>query len=339
MKKILFLGLVPILFMPSLVLARGFERDLYFGMRADPDVTRLQEFLRNRGYFTYPQSTGNYFAATRGAVSLFQEAAGIRPVSGYFGPKSRAAANRLLGPETRSSASGSGSDGGGTFVSATTSPSKGKIVIDSVSGSSSSADSESFRLENVSDTDAIAITGFQIQNSRGWVAAIPNGQELPGLNPGFESPIVLRPGDRAIISMGKQERHMNFRENLCTGYLDETSQFNPWLSHDCPRPNERALDASNPSLSDQCIAIITSSPSCRMIAPSFPSPVLDSGCASYVSAHFTYVGCVADYRRRSDFFTKRWLIWMQRSEEFFRNSVEDIVLKDAQGKIVDEYNY
>ena len=128
---------------------------------------------------------------------------------------------------------------------------------------------------------------------------------------------------------------MNFRENLCTGYFDETSIFTPSLYHSCPRPDRKDLIG----FSDSCINIISYANSCRTIAPSYPSRVPDSECASYISAHFNYAGCVADYRNRADFYSRNWLIWMQRSADFFRNTVDHIILKDQQGRGVDEYNY
>ena len=62
-----------------------------------------------------------------------------------------------------------------------------------------------------------------------------------------------------------------------------------------------------------------------------------SACAAYADAHLTYNGCVRDNRDRADFYSHRWLVWMQRDAEFFRNSTEHVILKDQQGKIVDEY--
>ena len=334
MKRFLVFGFLA-LAIPSFVFAEAssFTRDLYFGMIGDPDVVRMQDFLRGQGYFSYPQSTGNYFTATLGAVKKFQAANGISAVGGYFGPQSRRAANRILAEGGQKIITVP--PGGNLSGSATTSPYKGKIAIASVSGWSSTPEYESITLENRSQKDSVPITGFQIQNSLGGILSVPQGQELPGLNPEGDSTIFLKPGDHAVITVGRQERHMNFRENLCTGYFDETSTFNPSLSHYCPRPDTHALI----DFSDACINIISYANSCRTIAPSFPSRVPDSVCASYINAHFNYAGCVADYRNRSDFYSHSWLIWMQRPAEFFRNTVDHIIVKDQQGKVVDEYSY
>lgn len=79
--------------------AASFERNLYVGLRADADVTRLQEFLKNEGYFKI-SATGNFFELTRQAVSVYQKANNIVPAAGYFGPKTRAAVNTKLSTVT-----------------------------------------------------------------------------------------------------------------------------------------------------------------------------------------------------------------------------------------------
>ena len=316
-----------------------FNRDLYYGLRGDSDVVRMQEFLRAQGYFSYLRSTGNYFTATLDAVRRWQKANGLSPVGGYFGPQSRAIANRMMGqagsapPPAGLSASQAG--GGALSLSATTSPYKGKIAIGYVSGWGSAPEFESMTLENKTAGESVSITGFRIENSRGETFVVPRGEELPGLYPVPKDPIFLKPGDRATITAGRQERQTNFRENLCTGYFDETSSFTPSLAHSCPRPDVKTLA----HLSDRCLEIISAVPYCRTAPPTFPSRVPDDVCNAYLSAHFSYVGCVADYRSRPDFYSRHWLVWMQRDKEFFRNPVEHVILKDQQGKIVDEYRY
>lgn len=75
----------------------SFTKDLSIGM-ADPEVANLQKYLNAHGYIVAPAgqpgSAGhetNYFGSlTEAAVKHFQSANGISPVSGYFGPLSRA---------------------------------------------------------------------------------------------------------------------------------------------------------------------------------------------------------------------------------------------------------
>ncbi len=310
--------------------AEQFTRDLYFGMRGDADVARMQEFLRGQGYFTYPQSTGNYFSVTLAAVRAWQKANGISPVGGFFGPQSRRQANKILAASP-ATAPGAATAAPGVIMISDASPYKGKIVITSLSGSSSSASGEYVEIENRSPQERVTITGFRIVNAANESVIIPKGYELPGFAPTAD-PIVLQPGDRATISMGRQERQINFRENMCTGYFDETSSFSPSLAHSCPRIEP----TRSVSYTDQCIRAIESVSTCRML---HTDQFIGSACQQFADAHLNYAGCVADSRNRADFYSRRWLIWMQRDREFFRDLVERATLRDQQGKVVAEYNY
>lgn len=96
--RILFL-VFAVFMVSSVAFAAGFERDLYFGVSNDADVTRLQEFLKSQSVYSGPV-TGNFFSLTRDGVKRFQEREGIAPVAGYFGSKTRGRANTLLSSET-----------------------------------------------------------------------------------------------------------------------------------------------------------------------------------------------------------------------------------------------
>ena len=72
-----------------------FERNLYFGLRGDPDVVRLQEFLTTEGFYSGPQN-GNFYAFTKEGVKTYQKVNHIEPASGYFGPITRGLINNKL---------------------------------------------------------------------------------------------------------------------------------------------------------------------------------------------------------------------------------------------------
>lgn len=94
MKRIIFLFLT-LLLLPSLA-AASFAKDLYFGLNNDIDVKALQEFLHGQGVYSGP-ITGNFLSLTREAVISFQNREGIEPAAGFFGSKTRARANEILG--------------------------------------------------------------------------------------------------------------------------------------------------------------------------------------------------------------------------------------------------
>ena len=84
-----------VLLIPITVSALSFNDDLYFGLQENKDVTRLQEFLTERGFYNGP-ITGNFISLTSTAAKKFQSSFSITPISGYFGPKSKVVANKLF---------------------------------------------------------------------------------------------------------------------------------------------------------------------------------------------------------------------------------------------------
>ena len=80
---------------PLLVSAATFERDLFFGMRNNEEVKHLQEFLRDKGFYTEP-ITGNFFSLTKQALMNFQKKEEIIPAQGYFGIKTREKVNTFF---------------------------------------------------------------------------------------------------------------------------------------------------------------------------------------------------------------------------------------------------
>lgn len=314
-KKLIFTLLV---LMPLSVSA-AFSRDLYLGLRNDQDIVRLQQFLRDQGHFTFPENTGNFLGVTRAAVVKFQKAQGITPASGYFGPLTRSVANKFLGDAT-------------TPVAVISSSAKGKIKISDVSGTNETPEFESLTIENTSEKENISITGFVIRSDKSSFI-IPKGHHLLGSSASAEDQILLKPGERAIITAGKQAMLMDFRENLCTGYYSEFSDYTPSLSSSCPRPDTRKLL----HLSDRCINVIERTSTCR--TADLRDTFIESACSEYINQNLNYNGCTRNYRNIPNFFSDHWLIWMQRTEEFFRNTHDKITLKDIQGRVVDEYSY
>ena len=76
---------------PTTATSIKLTRDLYFDL-SGADVSDLQRFLKERGYYTYPEITGYFGGATKAAVQAFQKANGI-PALGGVGPQTRAVIN------------------------------------------------------------------------------------------------------------------------------------------------------------------------------------------------------------------------------------------------------
>ncbi|MGE5541278.1 MAG: peptidoglycan-binding domain-containing protein [Bacillota bacterium] len=73
-----------------------FTTDLTIGSKG-AEVSALQTWLIGKGFSIPAGATGYFGAQTKAAVAAWQASAGITPAAGYFGPKSRAAANASAG--------------------------------------------------------------------------------------------------------------------------------------------------------------------------------------------------------------------------------------------------
>lgn len=329
MKKSAF-WLLLLLLLPNVAFAAPvFNRNLYFGLRGDSDVVKMQDFLRSLNIFTYPVSTGNYFTQTYKAVRDFQLQNNISPASGFFGPLTRAAVNQKIEDMGSSNVFSAP-----VYTSSSPSSYKGKIVIGSANSNVDDPRHETIYLENRSDKENISITGFRIENSKGNSFIIPRAYALPGFGTTLAATdlVVLRPGGRAIISTGKQERNMDFQTNMCTGYFAETSEFIPSINSSCPTIDTKGLT----QLSDACIQLIESTPSCQ--SPDYTATT-ENDCSEFMANHLNYAGCVRDNKNKEGFYSGEWYIWMQRDTNFLRQIRETLILRDYQGKEVDTYSY
>lgn len=95
MKKGIILAILAILTIPLFASAQVFERDLYYGLRKNEDVKRLQEFLTEQGVYNGVIS-GNYFTLTSNAVKRLQRIYKVRPVNGRFDGLTRGMVNDIV---------------------------------------------------------------------------------------------------------------------------------------------------------------------------------------------------------------------------------------------------
>lgn len=92
---VFFLGFLPLSGYASQVQEEMFSRNLYFGLKNEPEVRHLQEFLQREGYYQ-GSMTSDFSVSNRSALQAFQEKNVIYPARGYFGPLTRAAVNKII---------------------------------------------------------------------------------------------------------------------------------------------------------------------------------------------------------------------------------------------------
>ncbi len=243
--------------------------------------------------------------------------------------------------------------------SSDTSPSSagsGKISIGSGNASYAYQPYEEYiTIENTGDI-AVNLNGWQLKNGKDK-RPYYSGSILQRFSadvavlPGF----VLAPRERAIITTGKPGvqspyKIENFRENICTGYIEALPDyaFTPSLTQSCPRPS---LEPGINNLDRECRDFVSYFPSCQ--TPVFGGKDrngencdtcvngkrLSSVCAAYLEEHFSYKGCLAYHGNDANFSGKTWRIFLGRSWEMWADKYETIELYNPSGQLVDYQNY
>mgnify|MGYP001163453303 CR=1 FL=1 len=170
---------------------------------------------------------------------------------------------------------------------------------------------------------------------------------------GAKKPIILNPGERAIVisggvpSIGLAVINDSFAVNKCFGYVqDQTSYaFTPSFDNRCPRDND--LPESD-YLSQNCLSYINRRPSCHK--PEFKDDSnygtcvdrncnLDSQCLAFIKKNYSYESCFNRHSRDEDFLVGEWRLFLNQVWELWPNKDETIYLYDPTGKLVDQLDY
>ncbi len=172
-------------------------------------------------------------------------------------------------------------------------------------------------------------------------------------NPGAKVPIILYPGQRAIVtaggvpSVGLAVIKNNFAVNKCFGYVqDQTSYtFIPSFSNKCPKDNDLP---ETDFLSLNCLKYLARRPNCHK--PEFKDDNnygtcvdrycnLDSQCLAFIKKNYSYESCFNIHSKDSDFLTGEWRLFLNQVWELWPNKDETIYLYDPTGKLVDQLDY
>ena len=222
--------------------------------------------------------------------------------------------------------------------------------------------------------DSIAISGWILENGENRKlqrvpgvtfvsdadrARIPQGIEvLLGIKNEIMSSIILKPGDRAIITTGRVPSSSkinlagSFRVNKCIGYLTELTRndFKPALSQNCPRPKD---EIDNALIEDKCFDYISRLSRCHkpesepfrdrdgdLIRKHLDGVTgLSDQCRTFVFSHYNYHNCVANHLGDKDFLGNEWRVYLKQSFEMWDKEREVITLYDAEGRLVDQLRY
>lgn len=228
---------------------------------------------------------------------------------------------------------------GGSGIGVTSNTKSVTLSRDTAGIYASDADEE-YVVINVSAgaTGSFSTAGWRLVSAAtGRALAFPQGTEAPQSgHVNALSPIVLKPGDEAIVVTGRSPVGISFRENECTGYLEEHQDFHPSLSLSCPTPLQE-LSQFYPNADDMCVAAIRTVAYCGTEAQS--SFELSSGCQNFMDDHLNYNGCIDSHHADANFAGHTWRIFLGSSGDLYRNTHDTVTLLDAQGKAIDSLTY
>ena len=230
---------------------------------------------------------------------------------------------------------------------------------------------EEYIVVNNRGREPINITGWYLKNAkdrrpyniggelRYFVSDIAYiGKATPFLSPSGNNimlDIILDRGERAIITTGNiavqtPYKIVSFKENICSGYLENMEEYNftPSLSRDCPRPSEESgLDR----LDVECRKFVERLSSCR--TPEFDTrdedgsicrncvngTPLSNACVAYIKERFSYAGCIAHHVNDEDFYGDTWRIFLSRGWEMWAEEYETIEIFDRFGRLISSRSY
>ncbi|MBL8158281.1 hypothetical protein JNK62_01965 [bacterium] len=226
----------------------------------------------------------------------------------------------------------------------TPSPYRGSVsIVSDVSGvRGESANDEYVQIAvSYEAKESVDMTGWVLESalsgSRAYLPAIASPFYMGAAN--VSSNTLVAPGGLAIVTTGASPVGASFRENMCSGYLDQFQQFQPQLGNECPSPST-VLPLTQENLvqyGDACFDVIQNLSSCR-----FPQDIPDTvnyACRAFITDALSHNGCVNRNRTNRGFETNRWRLFLGGQAEIWRNSHDAIRLLDREGRTVDVYVY
>ena len=191
------------------------------------------------------------------------------------------------------------------------------------------------------NAEPISITGWSLQSAASGARVYISGG-TPVFVAGTVNkmqPIYLEPGASAIVMSGPSPTGISFRENICTGYLEQSQNFTPELESSCPYASEMLPETGDNirKYGAACFDFLKSVQRCN--SPSSIPSDLSAACRSFAGSAFTYNGCVSGYKTSPGFPLTVWRIFLNQNRELWGNSHDVIRLLDREGRTVDVLTY
>ncbi|MAJ97527.1 MAG: hypothetical protein CMI56_02850 [Parcubacteria group bacterium] len=191
----------------------------------------------------------------------------------------------------------------------------------------------------------INISDWSLQSmvSDEWIG-LPQGAPLYILGEVNEvQDIYLAPGDRAIISTSQSPVGVSFRVNRCSGFLNDTQDFEPPIRTACINPEEILLPTPQ-NIKDygaSCVSFVEQIESCTYVT-SDRKEILDvsQACQEYIKPLLTYNYCINTLAGDDDFYeSSEWRIFLNEDKALWRENYEIVRLLDEKNRTVDVITY
>jgi hypothetical protein len=216
------------------------------------------------------------------------------------------------------------------------SPYANGITLTSDGATASDPQAEYVVIQN-NGTAPVDISGWSLQSAlTGARAYLPLGASffvLGELN--AQNDIELAPGGVAVVTTGESPVGTSFRENECSGYLEQLQQYTPPIETQCPSPGDLSTQASQ--YGQSCAQYVSSLPFCTF--PQNPPSGISAQCQAYVQTTFSYNGCVQTNQNDTSFASNDWRVYLSTPHELWNNDHDTIRLLDAEGETVAVTSY
>jgi hypothetical protein len=225
------------------------------------------------------------------------------------------------------------------------SPHRNKVTLSSGSVYTDDPNQEYLVLRaESSNTSGVTISDWYLESYvTDEAASIPEGDRIieRWRSPQSEA-IVLLPGETAYLITGDSPIDTSFRENMCTGYLNEYETFYPYLNRSCPYPMDELKRFGDIDLdNDRCYDFVERLGTC--VTPedeTYERREVGSTCSMFVENTFNYNDCVR-LHRYDPFFVRDgyWRIYLEERNELWRSEREIIRLMDEADRVIAVLEY
>ena len=223
-------------------------------------------------------------------------------------------------------------------IAKTRSPYYGLVSMQYISHSQNANEEYISLYVNPQATSSVVITGWTLKSVRGGeVVTIPQGTYLIFPNSqNSKDNIILTPGDTAYVNTGISPNGHSFKLNICSGYMNQFQTYNPSFYTNCPAPrNENLSSIPDRVENNTCFDYIDRISNCRIQTDPLPK-TFSTECQNFILTKINYGTCINTHKNDKDFYQHTWYVYLGRNVPLWKNTREDIVLLDTNGKIVSE---